>query len=94
MMDFATAWDALEIGALVKVRDGRGAEGAGSPPPSANTTGHAYRLWASHNFTGDLIEKIGGDFRAMRFGLDNDLGNRIGYTVQEGWGHRFEEVEP
>lgn len=82
-MDFATAWTTFDIGASVKASDGM-------PPPSTNTAGIPYQGWRSHNFTGTLVEKIDGDFRAMRFELaPNELGNVIGFTLLEGVGHEF-----
>ena len=83
-MDFAQAWDILSIGDLVAVANGK-------PPPSANTEGVPYKAWRSHNFTGALVEKIDGPFRAMRFELPADeLGTVIGFTVQDAVPHTFE----
>jgi hypothetical protein len=83
-MDFAAAWDTLDVGATAAVSNG-------APRPSANPTSLPMRIWQSHNFTGELVEKIDGDPRAMRFQLaPNEAGNIIGFTVRESDGHSFE----
>jgi hypothetical protein len=83
-MDFAQAWETLSIGDQVAVSNGK-------PPPSANTEGVPYKAWRSHNFTGELVEKIDGPFRAMRFDLPVDeAGTIIGFTVLEAIAHSYE----
>jgi hypothetical protein len=84
MMDFAEAWSAFSIGDKVAVSDGL-------PPPS-NPAGVAHRAWRSHNFTGRLVEKVDGGFRAMKFELDPEGGATIAYTVQEAVPHVFAAV--
>lgn len=82
-MTFEEAWNAFQLGDMVKVRKG-------GPPPSSNKDGIPYKAWASHNFTGQLVEKIDGEWRSMRFELPpTEEGNIIGYTIVEGVGHVF-----
>lgn len=82
-MDFPTAWDAFSIGDLVAVSNG-------APTPAAGPDSLVMRIWRSHNFTGELVEKMGGEPRAMRFQLaPNEAGNVIGFTVRESDGHGF-----
>lgn len=83
-MDFAAAWIALELGAEVRVSNG-------APNPGSSETSLSFRIWRSNNFTGELVERIDGAARAMRFDLaPNDAGNVIGFTVREDGGHSFE----
>lgn len=83
-MDFATAWAELELGVVVTVSDG-------TPAPMALPDSLPMRLWRSHNFEGELVEKIDGMPRQLRFDLPaNGNGNQIGYAVAEGHGHNFD----
>lgn len=82
-MDFAEAWNALDVGNAVTV-------GNGTPPPSANTDGWPYKCWKSHNFTGTLIAKNEGPPRTMQIDQAADeAGTVVGYQVVEGVGHSF-----
>jgi len=85
-MDFAAAWDTLEIGDRVTVSNGL-------PEPS-NPIGMSWKLWRSHNFEGELVERIDGDWRCMRFELDASLFARVSYSIVEGIGHVIEPVTP
>jgi hypothetical protein len=83
-MDFAEAWDTLAIGDEVTVSNGM-------PRPN-NFDGIPYRMWVSHNFTGTLVEKIDGEWRAMKFELPPSLAFVIAFTVQEAIPHTFESA--
>lgn len=80
-MDFAAAWDAFGLGDEITVSDG-----AAQP---SNPDGIPYKAWRSHNFTGHLVEKIDGEYRAMKIELAPEGGAVIAYTVQEAVPHTF-----
>lgn len=80
-MTFEEAWDALAIGDTVTVSDG-------TPPPT-NPDGMPYRAWVSHNFSGELLEKIDGDWRAMKIQRAAVGAATVAYTVQEAISHTF-----
>ena len=88
-MDFEQAWNSLAVGDVVKVSDG-------TPPPSTNTEGLPFRLWRSHNFVGELEEKIGDGWRQMRFRLHEDASPEeveyLAYTIADGSPETFEKV--
>lgn len=82
-MDFAEAWTALAIGHSTVVSNGQ-------PEPMATPESFVHRVWRSHNFTGQLVEKIDGPPRQLRFDLaPDDNGSVIGYAIMEGVGHTF-----
>lgn len=93
VMTFAEAWDAFTVGDQIRVMDGLGAGGTSSPEPKPG--GHPWRAWRSHNFTGELREKIEEPGRAfaiaMRCALTapNARDNEVIYTVVEDVPHGF-----
>lgn len=91
MINFAAAWE-LPLNTWVKVSDG-------TPPPSANKEGNPYRAWKSHNFVGQIEERIDMDgWRSLKIVLDNDetpdVVDYMAYTIQEGVFHTFEPLNP
>jgi hypothetical protein len=82
-MKFAEAWDTLAVGASVKVSDGR-------PPPNGQMP---FNAWRSHNFTGVIIDKIPGDFRAMQIEVHQEDYPMIAYRVEEAVDHDFQALE-
>lgn len=82
-MDFATAWASLSIGDTVTISNGQ--PHPGSKPDSLST-----RIWASHNFTGELVAKLAGERRSLCFNLPpNAAGNVVGYAIAEDSPHEF-----
>lgn len=83
MMGFNMAWASLAIGDTVAVSNGE-------REPNADPTSLAHRVWRSHNFSGELVDKLDGAHRALCFDLPADAdGNVIGYTVEEAVAHTF-----
>jgi hypothetical protein len=86
-MTFDEMFEAVEIGASVKVSNGL--------PPPTNIQGLPYKAWRSHNFAGVLIEKIDGEYRSARFEMSCPLlapdavGYAVQFTISEGYGHAF-----
>lgn len=82
-MDFATAWATLAIGDVVAVSNGQ-------PHPGSKPASLSARIWASHNFTGTLAEKIDGDRQGLRFELPpTEGGSVIGFVVAADVPHEF-----
>jgi hypothetical protein len=88
-MTFEQVWNDFAIGQRVRVSNGE-AEPGGGPE------GIEFKVWRSHNFEGELFEKIDEDPRSLAFRLDEieDEGvrYRVGYTIAEGGGHSFEAI--
>lgn len=84
MIDFATAWDELEIGQRVRVSNGQ--------PEPAEQPSVQHSIWRSHNHEGEVVEKIGGQFRAIRVRLDEHEGAQVSYDISEASGDQFEPL--
>lgn len=84
-MNFSECWDAVPVGARVEVSDG-------SPQPS-NQNGTPFKMWRSHNFTGELVEKTGdAPHRIMGFRLDPEETVTLTFGVNESTPHTFATV--
>lgn len=83
-MTFEEAWNSLAIGDEVTVTD--------RTPEPTNSAGMPWRAWRSHNFTGRLIDKIDGEWRAMKIEMAPEGGATVAYTVQEAVPHTFAEA--
>lgn len=81
-LSFSAAFASIDTGTMVQVSNGL-------PEPS-KPGGVPHRIWRSHNFTGELVDKQGGVPRRMIFRLPQDGNVRISYTIEEGLGHSFE----
>lgn len=83
-MDFEEAWSTLELGAVVAVSNGQ-------PIPQALETSLPMKIWRSHNFTGELVEKLDGAPRILRFDLPpSPEGNVIGWMIADDGTHTFD----
>lgn len=80
MINFAEAF-ALPIGTRVRVSDGL-------PPPGGE--GLARNIWRSHNHTGNIVEKTGGQWRTIKVEEDEDDGVQVAFTITEQSGDKFE----
>lgn len=80
-MSFGAAFAIFNLGNWVVVANG-------NPEPS-KTGGVPWRIWRSHNFTGQLVEKIEGVPRRMVFSLPEEGGAQTSYTIVDGLGHNF-----
>jgi len=81
-MTFDEVWNTAPIGAAVTVSNGR-------PSPAGGLGAPRYNQWRSHNFSGELLEKIDGAPRVLRI---SDAGNpkTVAYDVCEDVPHTFE----
>lgn len=87
MIDFATAWDHLDIGDQLTASNGA------IEPADPESLDH--RVWRSHNFSGVIAEKIDGEPRQMRIELPaNEHGAVIGYLIDVFGGHCLETTTP
>lgn len=84
-LSFSAAFATLSIGAHVTVSNGL--------PEPTKVGGGPWRVWRSHNFTGELVEKIDESPRRMVFQLPKEGGALVSYTIVEGLGHGFEVAE-
>ena len=80
-MSFGAAFATLTIGQTATVANGN--------PEPTKVGGVPWRIWRSHNFTGQLVEKIEGVPRRMVFRLPEDGGAQTSYTIVDGLGHSF-----
>jgi hypothetical protein len=87
MMDFATAWDAFEVGDAVEVSNG-------VPEPAGLLDSLEHRIWRSHNFTGAIAERVFGPPRAIVISFSTETGAEIGFSIVEGEGHSFRPNDP
>ena len=83
-LSFSAAIASLALGTTVKVSNGL-------PEPTKQGSG-AWRMWRSHNFTGELVDKVSNAPRSMVFRLPQEGAARVSYTIIEGLGHSFEAV--
>lgn len=83
-MSFNAAFASIPVGATVQVSNGL-------PEPGVQG-GRPWQIWRSHNFTGELVEKIDLAPRRMVFTLPPADNATVSYTVTEGLGHAFTEV--
>lgn len=80
-MSFGSAFATLSVGDSASVSNGL-------PEPS-KVGGTPWKAWRSHNFTGQLVEKIEEAPRRMVFRLAQEGDARVSYTIIEGLGHSF-----
>lgn len=84
-MNFSECWDTVSIGTRVEVSDG-------TPEPT-NPNGNPYKMWRSHNFVGELVEKNGSTpHRVIAFRLDPDPLATLTFAVNESTPHTFVAV--
>lgn len=83
-MTFEEIWQNTPLGTRLRVTDGK-------PEPSGQE-GLPWRLWRSHNFDGEFVDKIAGPPRALQIRLDESGGSQIAYTVSETVEHEFTQI--
>lgn len=85
-MDFAAAWTTLSVGEDVIVTDGR---------PEPEMAGSLdWKVWASHNFTGELMEKMDGPPRKLRFRRVVGDSAILSYETGEDMSYSFQGLNP
>lgn len=85
-MDFATAWTRLTVGEMVTVRDGQ-------IEPQV-TDSLEWKVWASRNFTGELMAKADDPLQVLRFQTVIIDVAVLSHEVTASLGYTFERVTP
>lgn len=86
-LTFEEVWELADLGIMLKVSNGQ--------PPQGAPGSQLRNVWLSHNFTGNLEEKIEEDgWRYLKIATPDDPATveveYRAYTVADGGGHSFE----
>lgn len=79
-MDFAQAWDEIEVGQRIVVSNGE------PEPPGPSVR---WSMWRSHNHEGTVVDKLVGPPREICVQLDEIDGVQVTYGVSEAVVHDF-----